>query len=63
MYIYGDNGSGRIWGLKWDGKALTFDAELDHPQNLHMSAFGEDKDGELYVLDYNSGDIYRLVQQ
>ena len=62
IYIYGDNGSGRIWGLKWDGKALTFDAELAHPDNLHMSSFGEDKDGELYVLDYNSGVVYRLVQ-
>jgi glucose/arabinose dehydrogenase len=61
IYFYGDNGSGRIWGLKWDGKALTMDAELLHQQNLHMSSFGEDKDGELYVLDYNSGVIYRLV--
>lgn len=62
VYIYGDNGSGRIWGLKWNGKSLTMDAELAHPDNLHMSAFGEDKDGELYVLDYNEGIVYRLVQ-
>ena len=62
IYIYGDNGSGRIWGLKWDGKALTMDAELLHQEGLHMSSFGEDKDGELYVLDYNRGMVYRLVQ-
>jgi glucose/arabinose dehydrogenase len=62
VYIYGDNGSGRIWGLKWDGKSLTTDGEMAHPQNVHMSAFGEDKDGELYVVDYNSGVVYRLVE-
>jgi len=62
VYIYGDNGSGRIWGLKWDGKAITMDAELKGPEDVHMSAFGEDKDGELYVLDYNNGFVYRLTE-
>lgn len=62
VYIYGDNGSGRIWGLKWDGKAITMDVELMGPQNLHMSAFGQDKDGELYVIDYNGGEIYRIAE-
>ncbi len=62
IYIYGDNGSGRIWGLKWDGKAVTSNAELMPQQDLHMSAFGQDKDGELYVLDYNNGVVYRIGQ-
>ena len=62
IYIYGDNGSGRIWGLKWDGKALTFDGEMMGPQDVHMSAFGQDKDGELYVLDYNNGVVYRISE-
>lgn len=60
IYIYGDFGSGRIWGLKWDGKALALDAELMHP-SIHMSAFGEDSEGELYVIDYG-GAIYRIAQ-
>ena len=62
IYIYGDYGSGRIRGLKWDGKNVMMDGEMAHPQNVHMSSFGEDKDGELYVLDYNSGMVYRLGQ-
>ncbi len=62
IYIYGDNGSGRIWGLKWDGKTLTTDGEMAHPDGVHMSAFGEDKDGELYLVDYNSGVVYRLAE-
>jgi len=62
IYFYGDWGSGRIWGLKWDGKSVTMNAELMPPQDVHMSSFGEDKDGELYVLDYNNGVAYRLAQ-
>jgi glucose/arabinose dehydrogenase len=59
IYVYGDFQTGRIWGLKWDGQALVFDAELLHP-DLHISSFGEDKAGELYVLDYFSGNVDRL---
>jgi glucose/arabinose dehydrogenase len=60
IYVYGDFQTGRIWGLKWDGKALTFDAELAHP-DVHISSFGEDKEGELYVLDYYAGNVERIT--
>jgi len=61
IYVYGDFGSGRIWGLKWDSHALTFDAQLLHP-HINISSFGEDRDGELYVLDYGGGKVYRITQ-
>ena len=43
-----------------DGKALTFDAELLH-SDLHPSSFGEDAKGELYVLDYFNGGVWRIT--
>ena len=60
IYVYGDFQTGRIWGLRWDGKALTFDAELLHSE-LHPSSFGEDAKGELYVLDYFNGGVWRIT--
>lgn len=63
IYFYGDYGSGRIWGLKWDGKAVTMNLDLTPALPVHMSTFGEDKDGELYVIDYNNGVVYRLAAQ
>ena len=60
VYVYGDFQTGRIWGLKWNGKALTFDAQLLQT-DLHPSSFGEDAKGELYLLDYYNGDVYRIT--
>lgn len=58
-YLYGDFGSGRIWAL---------DAESDDAQpvllmntDLGISSFAEDSEGEVYVLDYRSGGIHKLV--
>ena len=63
IYIYGDNGSGRIFGLKWDGKSIIMDGEMiSAEKGVHLSAFGQDKDGEIYVLDYSGGEVYRLVE-
>jgi len=61
IYFYSDYGSGRIWGLKWNGHALTLDAELLHPQ-LHMSSFGEDSSGNVYLLDHWGGKVFLLAQ-
>ncbi len=63
LYIYGDFASRKIWALRCEGngKPVTFDAELlSVPFNI--SAFGEDREGELYVLDYGGGKVLRLVE-
>lgn len=59
QYLYGDFCSGRIWVLD-SGKPVT------GPRILLMSgkriaSFAEDREGELYVLDYQSGGIFRFV--
>jgi uncharacterized repeat protein (TIGR03806 family) len=58
-YVYGDYETGKIWGLRWDGKKVSEHRELAQTP-LHVVGFGEDADGELLILDY-SGLIHRLV--
>ena len=57
-YVYGDFCSGKIWALRFDGSKVTEHIELiDSP--LSISSFGEDEEGELYILSFD-GRIYRL---
>ena len=57
-YVYADFCSGKIWALRFDGVQVTEHLELvDSP--LQISSFGEDVDGELYILSFD-GKIYQL---
>lgn len=58
LYIYGDYGSGRIWrlrreGNRWVNRLLLASAKA-------ISTFGQDEDGELYVADHGTGEIFAL---
>jgi glucose/arabinose dehydrogenase len=64
-YVYGDYVSGRIWGVRLgpDGKAAETGELIDVTKVkpvLAISAFGEDPQGELYILAFD-GKIHRLV--
>jgi glucose/arabinose dehydrogenase len=66
-YFFGDYGFARIWTLRVENGAATGlqerTAELDPPGSDAITtvvSFGEDADGELYVVDV-SGAIYRIV--
>lgn len=59
-YVYGDFGSGRIWGLFFDSTGKPAPAVLAD-SGLNLSSFGQGEDGELYVLDYYGGKIRKLV--
>ncbi len=60
-YIYGDYQSGIVWGLRSQGEAVTWQRELARTP-LHLVAFGESHDGELYLIDHDrTHQIYRLV--
>lgn len=58
FYIFGDFGSGRLWALPAATRGAATEL-LDTA--FSISAFGEDNGGELYLLDYGAGAIYRLV--
>ena len=60
-YVYGDYQSGIIWGFRSQGDTITWQHELARTP-LHLVAFGETNDGELYLLDHDrTHQIYRLV--
>lgn|GEM_PF-810599 len=65
VYVYGDYDSGRIWGLReHEGKAVASGEIIDLTRKppLHIASFGEDREGELYILGFD-GKIYRLVAE
>jgi uncharacterized repeat protein (TIGR03806 family) len=69
-YIYGDNGSGRIWALEYDGQKEVANVELTAmpvSSKTGISSFGEDADGELLVCvlgdsGQDDGTLHRLAK-
>jgi glucose/arabinose dehydrogenase len=59
VYVYGDFGNGRIWGLRYDGSAVLEQQKLLE-SGRRISAFGQDEQRELYVVDY-AGEILKIV--
>lgn len=61
-YFYSDFCSGKLWGLrkKPDGswKRTKF---LD--TGLSVSSFGVDEAGEVYILDFGRGAVYRIAEE
>ncbi len=63
VYVYADYDTGRIWGLREkDGKAVENGELIDltRQKKLNISSFGEDAEGELYILAFD-GRIHRLA--
>lgn len=67
-YFYADYCNGRIWSFRYDGAVLSDStertAELAPGGGLaigSISSFGEDALGELYIIDYSDGEIYKIV--
>lgn len=59
QYVFGDFIGGQIWSLQqtstgWQRTLLLSTGFL-------ISAFGRDEVGELYVLDYGTGTVYKLI--
>ena len=58
-YIYGDFCSGKIWALS-QNTAGEWENELIHEvSNGSWTTFGEDVNGELFVMGLNNGTLYR----
>lgn len=56
-YLFGDHCSGEIWSLRFEEGAWTVRLLLD--SELNITSFGEDADGEVYVVD-RGGAILRI---
>ena len=60
VYVYGDFCTGQVFGLRYaDGEVVEHKLLAD--TGLRIASFGQDNDGELYVLSQSEG-IFRLVK-
>jgi putative heme-binding domain-containing protein len=60
-YVCGDWVTRKLWATKFDGDRIVWHKEIAQGTQ-RIVAFGEDRDGELYFLDYDeAGKIYRLA--
>jgi uncharacterized repeat protein (TIGR03806 family) len=61
VYIYGDYQSGLLWGLRHDGEKVVWKGLLADT-GLRLVAFGEDRTGEIYLVEHDrTNGIYKLV--
>jgi glucose/arabinose dehydrogenase len=62
VYLYGDFCSGKVWGLRKEaGGSWEFRVLFDTGYNI--SSFGQDRQGEVYIIDQGSGTVYRLQKK
>jgi len=67
-YFFADFCSAKIWSMRYDGMNV-FDfqvrtAELDPGNGLNIrgiNSFGEDAEGNLYIVDQSGGEIFRII--
>ncbi|MFO0742144.1 MAG: PQQ-dependent sugar dehydrogenase [Labilithrix sp.] len=62
QYVFGDFG-GKIWSISTVQSDAPPAMRTVAATSMSISSFGQDNKGELFVLDYGSGKIHRLVQQ
>ena len=60
-YIYGDYGTGKIWGARHRDGKLIWNEELADT-TLQIAAFAKDPYDDLLIVDHG-GAIYRLIQR
>jgi glucose/arabinose dehydrogenase len=60
VYLYGDYGTGLIWGLLHDGQG-NWQNEVLFDTDYRISSFGTDVAGRVYLIDHATGAIYRLA--
>lgn len=66
-YFFADYIFGTIWSFDYNGTVNNFtnrSTELDPPGARtinNIASFGEDANGELYIVDYSGGEIFKII--
>lgn len=60
-YVFGDWEFRRLWAARFDGDRLVSLDEITRP-TVRVASFGEDADGELLLLDYDTGFVHSLAR-
>ena len=58
-YVFGDWETRRLWAARFDGDRVKEMPEITRPA-VRVAAFGEDREGEIYLLDYDSGTVHTI---
>lgn len=61
VYLFGDYCSGRIWGLARSSDGGDWRVARLVQANVRLSAFGEDEQGELYLVDMDGGELFKVM--
>lgn len=60
-YFFSDYCAGQLWGLrKKSGDSWEWAEFLE--TGLSVSSFGEDEAGEIYIIDFGKGRVYRIAE-
>jgi glucose/arabinose dehydrogenase len=71
QYLFGDYCRGQIWSFVWDGAGGVDGEVLERTAELVPDvgsidspvAFGEDMDGEVYIVDVAGGELFRVAPE
>src|SRR5262245_18149484 len=58
-YVFGDWETRKLWAARFEGDRTKEMPEIAKP-SVRIVAFGEDKDNELYFLDYDGGTMHTI---
>ena len=59
-YLFADFCTGRLWSLR-ETSPNNWTMTQAAQTGLGISSFGEDQNGEVYIVDYNGGALYRVT--
>lgn len=62
VYLYSDYCNGKVWGLLQAADG-TWQNQLLFKTAIFPSSFGQDDEGELYLVDQRSGSVLKLVKK
>ncbi|HJP01444.1 MAG TPA: PQQ-dependent sugar dehydrogenase [Planctomycetota bacterium] len=66
-YFFGDYCSGRVWSFAFNGSSssnlVDHTSDLAIPGGESITSFGEDDNGDLYIVDASGGQIWRLQEE
>jgi glucose/arabinose dehydrogenase len=62
VYLFGDYCTGTVWGLIHSG-AQSWQMQVLFETRTKLTTFGVDEAGEVYLVDYDSGSLYRLARR
>jgi glucose/arabinose dehydrogenase len=59
-YVYGDYISGKIWALELSNTSEVIENH-SLAQSRSISSFAQDNNGEIYVISYSQGKIFKII--